>query len=139
MKNIKKTTILVGVLIISVSVLCLNGLGRPAEPLVAKEVVSKILTAHSFTPPIVLEGANGLVWYVGCRSLTSLSAEQAIVGVRAGNASSVEVAPFRRDKLGEPWTAVTNKANVAALATLERNMKAQLEKDLAAAEKSAKP
>lgn len=137
----KKTTVLVGVLIISVSLVCFSGLGRTGElqqRILVRKAVAKVLASQSFTPPITLEGPNGVVWYVGCRSGTPLAAEQAIVRVQGGNAVSVELVPFHREKKDDPWTALIKSHNAIFLA-LERNMKEQLEKELAAGEASAKP
>jgi hypothetical protein len=136
MNNMKKASVLVGGLIVSVCVWCFSGLGRAAEPQApsAKDVVSKVLTEHSFTPAIVLPGPPGLVWYVGCRSLTPLLTEQAIVGVRSGNAVTVEMRAFHREKRDGPWAPVAFGDTALA-----GNMKGQLEKELPAGEKPAKP
>ncbi|MCX6924307.1 MAG: hypothetical protein NT154_14000, partial [Verrucomicrobia bacterium] len=110
----KNTSVLVGALVIGLSVLSFNGLGRAGEPPspATKEAVSKLLAAHHFTPPIAVEGPNGSVYYVGCQP-GSDSAVQAIVRVRSGNVFSVELAAFQREGPGNPWTPST-KVPVAA-------------------------
>ncbi len=139
MENMKKTSGLVGALIIGVSVLCFDGLGRPGESQApsVKETVSKVMTAHAFTPPIALEGPSGITWYVGFRSMTPAAGEQAIVQMRGNNPGRIMVAGFHRERPHAPW--IEDTGTDEARATLVQELRAQLVKELATGEKSAKP
>jgi hypothetical protein len=141
----KRTSIAAGCLFVSVAVLCLNSLSGAEEhqaaagqATMAKEAVSKVLAAHSFTPPVAVPGPPGSVWYFSSRALAAHSVEQAVVGVRHGQDFSVEVTAFRREKEQDPWQPAP-KASSAGIANLEKSLKEQLQKELGLEEKSAKP
>jgi hypothetical protein len=139
----KKTAMVAGCLFVSLAVLVLNSFGAEehqasASAAIAKEAVSKVLAAHSFTPPVAVAGPQGTVWYISSRSLAAHSVQQAIIGVHHGNSFSVELSGYRRDKAEEPWKE-TAKATDTAVVTMEKSVKEQLQKELGMEERSAKP
>jgi hypothetical protein len=141
----KRPLLVIGCLFVTVAVLCFKAFSGAEEhqaaggqAMMAKEAVTKVMEAHSFTPPLALPGPQGSVWYVSSRALAAHSVEQAVVGVRHASDFTVELSAFRRDNPQQPWQPA-GKTSSAGIANLERSIKEQLQKELSSEEKSAKP
>lgn len=141
----KKTSIVVGCLVVLGSVVYFKSFGgaadRPSagtEALLAREAVAKVLAGHSFTPPLVLAGPPGSVWYFSSRPVTANLVEQAVVGVRGGNNFTVELSAFHRQGEQTPWAEFA-KTSESAIAKAELSIREQLQKQLAGEETAEKP